>query len=704
MKRWLARFDLRQVAIGLLAAWAVGLVVAAVQLEMWQNQLTRTLVQLSADAQFRARVAHQREQVDPEWYRRKALSLLAAMEKIRQNTRWMVFVPGSWRQFDDLEERLSTRLEREFGEIVLETMRRELFARASKLTGAPQHAGGGEFRQPLECAAPPYPPTARALSTAPEDLPEFAGVRDWLASLQALDAAVQSWTALQTPGQADPEHLRRLVRYTLDADLPGPASRSLELFGAASDEPQAQPGAAVAALQGATRCTLAKGMAALHTRLLANNDLLTREQALAGHSAGLFDASRPLAFAPAVERYRAVHAILQDQEALLAEGRNAWMRQDTLALGPGYEALLQQVAGTQLLGPPVVQQLRGQAQHAFAQFRRRFDALYASPRPGVQPGIVWQEDAGRFTLAPERVALRQALGGLLQEPFMQVMANGAVPPASDRLEDALVVSELRRRVWREHMPRFPQFARVSVGRVVDARLAQMAYDTAVNALKTSVPQNPAGPLDTAAFNAQRERVAQVQSLLVSLRAAHLAQSLGAQQSGDVHRRLAAVYEELRALPLFDARLSDFSAWRGEAGPLLRAMNAADPASLQAQLNEQYASLEALGRRAEQYLALGDPTMAADPVAQRWQRLLRELERYRARQADSSMVALERYMLALGPYLRRENCAENLSAQAPPRYQDDVALRLGEMHNALVQRCSQLRSAALGSPGFPPARE
>ena len=57
VRRWLARFDLRTVAIGLLGVWAAGLIVATVQLELWQNQLTRTLVQLSADAQFRARVA-----------------------------------------------------------------------------------------------------------------------------------------------------------------------------------------------------------------------------------------------------------------------------------------------------------------------------------------------------------------------------------------------------------------------------------------------------------------------------------------------------------------------------------------------------------------------------------------------------------------------------------------------------------------------
>src|SRR3712207_8481859 len=45
---------------------------ATVQLERWQAQLTRTLLQLEADHEFRARVSH-RDQIDRQWYRRKAL-------------------------------------------------------------------------------------------------------------------------------------------------------------------------------------------------------------------------------------------------------------------------------------------------------------------------------------------------------------------------------------------------------------------------------------------------------------------------------------------------------------------------------------------------------------------------------------------------------------------------------------------------------
>ena len=42
-------------AYALLAAWAVGILVAAWQLDAWRQDLSRTLLQLYADARFRAR-------------------------------------------------------------------------------------------------------------------------------------------------------------------------------------------------------------------------------------------------------------------------------------------------------------------------------------------------------------------------------------------------------------------------------------------------------------------------------------------------------------------------------------------------------------------------------------------------------------------------------------------------------------------------
>ena len=171
----------------LLASGPSASLVAACNSGSWRQELTRTLLQLNADAQFRARV-QSREAVDPEWYRRKALALLSATERLQQRRRWTLFVPGSWRPFDDLEEQVQARLAREFGDIVVETMRRELYARASQLTGVPLVRGTGDLqlgaRLPVAGAAEPG---AQAHRRAPRTCRNSSRCAEYVPAVEQLD-------------------------------------------------------------------------------------------------------------------------------------------------------------------------------------------------------------------------------------------------------------------------------------------------------------------------------------------------------------------------------------------------------------------------------------------------------------------------------------------------------------------------------------
>ncbi len=666
---------------------------ATVQLERWQGELSRTLLQLSADAQFRARIAD-RNQIDPQWYRRKALALISAMEKIRQDLWWTVFIPGSWYLFDDLEERLAQRMEREFSDIVLETIRRELFARAARLTRTPVAQPEGSFREPISCSAPD--PDKAAPAAAPGEPAGRAALRAYLTELSELDAAVTALRALQQDaGKGGGHHLRRLVRYTLDAELPGPATRSLALFAGRTEAAGAPPDATVSTLQAAARCAFLEGVRAVDAQLLARNQLVSLERSIQEHLAPMHDAKRSEAFVPAVQRYRSLHQLLQQQDQVLARGGTAWMKAGSLETIPEQAQLLAQAAGVGLLGPDVVQQAQEQSAAAFAQFRRQFDALFS--RTGSS-GLAWDEGQGRFVMSPDRVAMRDALGLLLRQPFMQVLDDGSVAPAPASLEEALSVADTRRRVRRDVLPRFPAAARGQVGRMVDGRLATLAHDAAANAIRAAVTTDFSIPLDTASVRAQKAKVAQVQALLAGMGAPDLAQRLSVQQTAELGARLTAAQELLKTLPIFQPSTTDFRTWRGEPAPLLRALGVNDAGSLQNLLADQSRKLDAWSRLAEPYLAAGDTSLLANPAAQRWQRLSRELERYRAFQPDSSLVFAERYLTSLAPTLHRENCAEILAAQSPPRHDDDVAQRVTEMHNALLARCIELRSELGKNPG------
>lgn len=703
LARRLAALDWHRFTCIALGVWALGLVIAMAQLEDWRRELTRSLLQLSADAQFRSRLAHNREAVDPEWYRRKALSLLAATETMRHDTFWTLFIPGSWEIFDDLEERVAARIERAFGDIVVETIRLELLARAGALAGFQRAPAAGPAPAPRDCSAPLPDLARRRPSAAAEDTPEYTAVRDYVQRVEALDRAVQAFLQLQQARDPDPKQLRLLVQYALNADVPGALQHSLPMF-RGSEEVNVQPQLLLAEIQVATRCALYKGMNALHVRLLATNDLLALEQAWQERRRGLFDpAARPGPFDRTLERYRALAALLDNQHALLAHGHNDWMRQGTLQLGPDYEDMLARIGRMRLLGPEVLQQLQDRSGSAFAQFRRQFEALFGGRD---DPGIVWIERERRFALSPQREALRSGLAALLREPFMA--EDDGLPARLVRTSHALdarmpqlrTLAVARERFLDEKLALFPESARPAVERVVNARVAERVYRAAFRALRAAAPEDVFAPLDAPAYRRRGEQVAEVQELLADMGAKGLAQRLRAAHAGEVLRRLALLQEDARRLGLYDSRGGDFGWWQGDAAPLWQAFGVADAAALQRSLADQYARLESLGQRASPLLALADEQLARDPAVQRWAKLLAELDRYRARRADSSLLALEKFLQAGGPDLRRENCLERLAGPVAPHSDDDIGRRLELLHSALSARCSQLRTEAAkpSSPG------
>lgn len=681
----------------LLACWALGLLVAAFQLDHWRLELSRTLMQLNADAHFRARV-QDREAVDPEWYRRKALALLSATEKLQQDSLWTLFIPGSWGALDRLEAQVQARLAREFSDIVVETVRRELYARTAQLTGVPLVRGTGDLHAGQDCRSPVPQSAERALTAAAEDLAEFRAVADYVRGVERLDAAVRSFLSLQDDG-GEPEQLRELVAYTLGKELPGALAGSVRMFHA-GDEVNIQPALMQARLQWATRCSLAKAMSALHARLLATNDLFALEQGLAERSSGLFEpAARPAAFDRTLERYRAVHALLEDQHALLARGRNDWMGQATLQLGPAYGDVLARIGRTGLLGPEVVRQLQDQSGAAFAQFRRQFEQAFGGRD---DPGITWLASEGRFGLSPQRAALRQGLGALLQASFMAedsmpATATGGRAPASlaKVVQEAQALVVERSRIRAEVVPVFPPRAQPAVARVVDARVSEVIYQRAYRAFKAAWPEEPAAPLDPVAFRQQREQVTALQALLKETGGSRLGERLVATLDGELLRRLAPLDEAWKREPLAAARLDDFEWWQGEPLPLAQAVGALEPGAAQPSLGGTAHRLVGFVQQARPLLALGGSTFAADPLAARWLQLQSEAERYAARAPESSLARLERYLAALGTDLRRENCAERLAASPPAAGDDEIAERQRQLHQALASRCAQLR--AQGGP-------
>ncbi len=691
-------------AVAVLGTWGIGLVVATYQLNSTHTELARALAQIQADADFRARAAERAEAIPSDWYRRKALSLLAAIEKLGTDTVWTVFMPGSWRIFDDLGERAAERIEREFGEIAIATLRRELYGRASELTGVAQDSSTGELIIGGECIAPPGTGSSidsvRRTTLAVEDLPEFSALLQYINSVEQLDQAIQAMVRLQKPSQTEANDLRLLVKYTLGAELPGNISRSLRFFRASPSPAGSSPAAiSVSPIQQAARCTLQKGMLAVDNRIFVSNDLLLSELQLARLSNKLLVAdSASSGFAPTVEGYKEVLSVIRDQESMLAAGKGGWMRQPTLNLGAAYDRVLSRIAQARLLGPEAAEQVRQHAYLAFQKFSADFGARLASDSSA---GVVWIDKEARFALSPERMALRDALGGLLAQPFMTVSRDRELPEIApqttiawdlQRLDQAIALGEVRKRFMGEGLAKFPPAARRSVEVFVDSQFARLVNESAVEALTVNAQNDPTSVVDSAPFDAARTRLVKVQALLTELGARGKADNLRSVVSRDAIARLRQVDDNLNRAELYSVRGRDFRNWQGEKGPLLQAFGVQDMQALQQYLGQQFARAETLGRQADVYIASLDSPASGGQLAQRWQAISRDLERYRLKNPNSSLVALEQFMIALGPDLDRFNCAEKLAGKAPAsRPADYFAERNLQIYTALLARCSELRA-------------
>ena len=694
----------RWAALVVLGGWSVGLLVATVQLSKRNPELARALSQIEADANYRARASERGEPIASDWYRAKTLSLLAAIEKLGTDKAWTFFMPGSWEVFDNLDDRVAARIEREFGEIAINTLRRELYARAADMTGVSQDASTSELIIGGECAAPAgfaaISGTPHRFSLAVEDLPEFSAMLQYLTAVERLDQAIVAMVRLQKPNQNEANDLRLLVKYTLGAELPGNMSQSIRFF-RGSDIPGSLSPAAISVMhiQQAVRCSLDRGMNALDRRLFVNNDLLVSERQLAAQGARLFATDARIGgYTQTVGGYKEILRAIKEQEGLLATGKGGWMRLPDLNLGSAYDAALMRITQSRrLLGPEASDQVRQHAVTEFQKFRTEFEALLGAEG---QAGVVWQEKDARFALSADRLALRDALTGLLAQPFMTPPSDREIPEIvaqsilvwdSTRLDQALALSEAHKRFMGEGLVKFPPATRPSVAAFVNFQFARLVGDHAVEALSISSRTDPGAVADAVAFDASRSRLVKVQGLLTELGAKGKADTLRGLISQDAVARLRQVDDSLTQSDLYAIRGRDFSYWLGDRGPLLQAFGVPDGPSLLQTLALQFSRAETLGRQSEIYLASLDSAAAESQLARRWQAINRELERYRLKNPNSSLVVYEQFLVTTGADLDRANCSEKLAGKAPGgRPADYFAEKHLQVYSALLKRCNELR--------------
>lgn len=692
-------------AILVFGVWSLGLLVATVQLNKKNLDLVKVLSQIEADSIYRSRANSMGETIPPQWYKAKTLSLLNAIEGLGTDQTWTFFMPGSWSMWETLDARVAERIEREFGDTAIATLRRELYTRAAEMTGVVQDDSTSELIIGGECAAPEgfsaIAGASRRVSLAVEDLPEFAAMLQYLANVERLDQAIVAMVRLQKPNPDENKDLRLLVKYALGAELPNNFSQSIRFFRGGDESSNRSPAAvSITHIQAAVRCTLGKGMRALNQRLFVNNDLLVSERILGAQSKLMLAPDATIGtFSEMVDGYKAVLGAIKEQESLVNTGKGGWMRQSSLNLGPAYDEMLTRVSQSRrLLGRTVSDQLLSDSAAAFQSFSTEFSDHFGAQ---ANSGVVWQDKDARFALSSDRLSLRDALSNLLAQPFMSQPGDRGTPEIpsqsvlvwdNGKLDQALTLSDVYKRFMAEGLTKFPIAAQAGIEDFMDTHFAQLINDKVIDALSVSARLESTTAADVKDFDSARIRILKIHNFLAAHGATDLADDLMTLVSQDAISRLRQLDRLLNQSELYAIRNQDLARWTGDRGALLRAFGVSDAAGLQQYLATQFVRAEALGRQSEAYLAsLGNSTSDTQLV-RRWQSINQELDRYRLKNPNGSLILYEQFLLSLGSDMDRSNCAEKLIGKAPGARSTDYFLdRYLQVYTAIHARCNDLNS-------------
>jgi type VI secretion system protein ImpL len=689
---------LRWGALVLLGGWGLGLVVATVQLNNRNAALVSALQALRKDGQERAAAEQGGMQLPADWYRRKALALIAMNDRLQTSTAWTVLMPGSWSVVDDLDERVRERFEREFGGIAVTALEREMLAHVGQLTGVARDPGTGQLIVGDDCAAPQTisSDTPAAASLATEDQPAMRALQRYVGSVDQLDAALQAMERLQHPSADNADALRLAVRYAFGTELQGNVAASLPYFyrnerhgGAYAAD--GTGGINLQTVQQALRCSFDKGAQQVDDALFTANPLLAAERAITAHLGTLSVADANAAdFTQVSNTYRAIVAAIGAQQDLLAAGKGAWMRQPQFAPGPVYERAFARAAQSRLLGPELVARVRERSGSAFQAFRSELALRVGGP----DAGIVWTDKGARYDVSPERIALRDGLTKLLNQPFMIAPRSLTLPALADgsvvawdrvQLDQALALGDVRKRFVADGLTNLPEAVQPAIGQAVDVQFARLIGDQ-VAAAATVTPAQ--GETDSAAFDAARLRLVKIRAALVDMGASTQIDELDTLVSRDALAHLRLVDDALTRSELYSTRPAP-SSGNAAHGIMLAAFGINDAGSLGAYLDQQATRASALARQASAYLAALGPAEAGSPLALRWQAIVRDLERYQLKNPNSSLFALEQFVQTVSA----EPGAGDCIGRFPPRPSglangDYFSTLHARLYDTLLARCGQ----------------
>jgi len=631
------------------------------------------------------------------------------------------FMPGSWLPSETLQERIDTRLEKQFASAAAPALHHAALSKLAALTGTMHAKGGGGESQlidPASCTPAASTASLPSHTLNPAMLPEFTALGDYLDRLLPLAQAIDSVARLEqgaagpgtSPGTDVPaaqgDDLARAVKLLLDhrmADRPdrtGALDRTAALYrqAAASRAGQRTPMPPRELLQQAARCALRQLGGELHGRLFDRNPLLETQRQIGASLAGLQGGAHAGAGLDGqLALWRTLRGALDAQQELLAPGQGEWMAQRPIRLGEAYTNLLKRIGENPLLGTAARDDLDALTARNQARFAQAWAAeMGAGGQADGAPPLAWSAEAKSWTATPERKALRSAVATLLSQPYVRpgapvsypVLAPGtAIAWDKGQLELVASLVESRKAFRAGPLIDLPANLQQPAGALVDLALLSAAHAALAQGMRVVDAELPGKATD-----ADRLRVLELRAWMEGIGARSTLTPLGDAMTTDAVTRLQRLDLLLGAAQLYVPRDPGFDNWTGKAGPLLDAFGGGAGSGVLAYVEQQKEFIDTIARQGDAVLQFLVSAGIETPLVNRWQRQAADLQLYNRKSPLSSRLALENFIVEDSAGIDAANCADKLAVRTASLGSDIYAAQLHNLKTALLARCRALAGA------------
>ena len=704
--------------ISFLSIWSFGLIFSVVKVSQILPILTEGIEGLNKDSRQRSDALATGQALDFSWYRKTAIALMVGIEEL-SSARYIdgeaptiIFIPGSWPIFDDLFAKVQNRIENEFAEMGIKTFKRAIEFKTSQISGADYDSLSGKLLNPSNsCENPKLEITAldkkSVESLKVQSIPEFRALQKLISDSQKLSEAISAMERLKSPSRSGTDDLKILTRYALDAELTGDLNGILRLFNKYGDSQFRTMFLDSESISSAIKCSVINGVIALNNKIFFENPLIKTEKIIVTAQNNLLGLSlKGKTSSEIIETLRILQNEIEAQEIILSRGGGLWMTKEQFSPGIQFTNLVDDIKNNKMLGPKLAENIISRINKDFAALRVEYDLLHF--RSGTEIGVVASVDKNGnelFAQSPQRIALRNAVDKLLNEPFMvpttglnldltESIPGSLVSWDSQALNEAVKLKDYRSKVISKDVPLFPEQYRNVIKEVIDQKIGlrmidlieQSHYDVDSKSITTNTYID-----DIALYEENQKKLRILFSLMKEMNRNEDLLVLKSIIANDAISRLNIVEKNFEMSEFLASTDDSFSSWKGGSGFMRIGFGISDKVELFEVYKAQLLRIEKLSNLANKFLSVIPKKYLSLRDIEKWESIRKELELYKLKDSSGILLKFENFLIDLTENFSVDKCDSTLDLYKPKiELGNFFGSRFEKIHSDIRYRCSAIK--------------